>query len=206
MIQYDTLTIKETNAQLVSLKAYGQENKIPIIQDDTLAFILQMIAITQPKHILEIGTAIGYSSIAMAVFAPSVTITTIEKNPDMITLAKAHMTAYQRTQQITLIEGDALACPIDFISAPIDLLFIDAAKAHNIRFFERYEPYLSNCAIVIVDNVYYRNLKSDVIHNKSLKRMVLKIEQFREYIVNKEGYDSQIYPIGDGISLSIKKV
>ncbi len=200
------MTIKETNAKLVSLKAYGLNHNIPIIQDQSLIFLFQMIQLSQPKHILEIGTAIGYSAIAMALYAPYALITTIEKNPAMTKIAKTHINQFNLAHQIHLVEGDALTLTIDYYQMPIDLLFIDAAKANNIRFFERYEPYLSKQAIVIVDNVLFHNLSSTEVNSKPLKKMLVKLEQFRTYIIEKEGFDSAIYAIGDGISLSIKKV
>ncbi len=200
------MTIKETNAKLVSLKTYGQKNNVPIIQDESLLFLYQMIQLSQPKYIVEIGTAIAYSAIAMALYAPYATITTIEKNPAMTSIAQTHIKQFDLTEQIHLVEGDALTLPSNILQAPIDLLFIDAAKANNIRFFERYEPYLSQQAIVIVDNVLFHNLSSTEVTSKSLKKMLEKLEQFRVYIMEKEGYESAIYAIGDGISLSIKKV
>ncbi len=194
---------KETNAQLVSLRSFAEENKVPIITYDGINFINQIIKIKQVKRVLEIGTAIGYSSIKMAL-ANNVEITTIERNPDMYKIAKKNIKEANLNDKINIIFDDALLVDEDSLGE-FDLIFIDAAKAQSINFFNKYQKLLVKNGIIITDNLLFHELVYAEIRDRNLRQLVGKIDRFNKFIVAQENYDTYIYELGDGMSLSIKK-
>ncbi len=200
---FNQLPIKETNHALVSLRAVAEKDNVPIITKEGMRFLQQLIMLTNTKSILEIGTAIGYSALAMTSVQSDLSITTIERDPAMIIQAKKHFAAYDTHNQITLIEGDALK--IDYTGPALDMIFIDAAKAQSIKFFERFEQYLNPGGIIVTDNLLFHGLFDETGHSKNVTNLLKKIDDFNQYILTKESYDTAIYQLGDGMSVSIKK-
>jgi len=196
---------KETNENLVSLRRYAEANNVPIITFEGIRFLNQIIRISGAKRILEIGTAIGYSAIAMAL-ENDVSITTIEREPDMIAIAKKNIAANALDDQITIIEGDALE--MDETSfGPVDFIFIDGAKAQSAKFFVKYGTLLQKGGIIVTDNLLFHDLvfadKGNLSRN--VVRLTEKIDEFNHFLVEQTEYDTTIYELGDGMSLSIKK-
>lgn len=194
---------KETNPLLVSLRSFAEQHSVPIITQEGINFINQLIRITQAKNVLEIGTAIGYSAIAMA-SKNNVHVTTIERDPNMVALAKENIVKSQMDQNITLIEGDALDVDETTI-APVDIIFIDAAKAQSIKFFNKFKSRLTNGGLIITDNLLFHGLIGEEDLSKNVSALVRKIDDFNRFVVEQEDFDTTIYEIGDGMSLSIKK-
>ncbi len=199
----DNINNKETNSLLVSLKSYALLNNVPIITDDGINFINQMINIKQVKSILEIGTAIGYSAINMALSSEAV-ITTIERDEKMYEKAIENIRLAKLEKRIEVIYKDALEVDESNLDK-FDLIFIDAAKAQSIKFFNKYKTRLNDRGIIITDNLLFHNLVVTPIKDKSLKQLVKKIDNFNNFVVEQEDFDTYIYSIGDGMSLSIKK-
>ncbi|MEC9484920.1 MAG: O-methyltransferase [Candidatus Izemoplasma sp.] len=198
----DTL-MPENDPLLITLREYAKEHNVPIITREGERFLNQLIALSNAKHILEIGTAIGYSAISMTKKHP-VTITTIERDPSMIEAAKQNFNKADVTDRITLIEADAL----NYEPKPkimFDLIFIDAAKAQYIKFFEKYTPFLKVGGIVVTDNLLFHGLIDQDVDSRNLRQLLRKLDNFNQYIVSKADYDTEIYSIGDGMSVSIKR-
>ncbi len=191
-------------AYLDALKAYAVKHDVPIITDEGLRFLQQLIRLKDVKHVLEVGTAIGYSALAMARVNEQVKITTIERDPHMIEAAKKHFSAHDRAHQITLIEGDALAIELPEKSL-FDLVFIDGAKAQSIKFFEKYEHHVKSKGIIVTDNLLFHGMVGQKQASRNLNQLLDKIDQFNRYILERDDYDTMIYEVGDGMSLSIKK-
>ena len=198
------VNLKETNALLVSLSHLANDKNIPIIQPEGLAFLKQIILLKKARHILEIGTAIGYSSIAMASLDKHIKIDTIERNQTLYDEAKKHIASSPYKNQISLHFGDALELEFN-TDKEYDLIFIDAAKAQNRVLFEKYEKYLHDEGVIIVDNLLFHDLVNGRPGSRNLRQLVRKIDDFNRYIVNRSDYSTTIYPIGDGMSLSIKR-
>ena len=118
------------------LEKYALENNVPIIQKDGLNFLIKYIKENNTKNILEVGTAIGYSAINMALVNQNIKITSIERNKEMYNLACTNVRKFNLENRINLIFGDALETEIE---GTYDLIFIDAAKAQYIKFFEKYK-------------------------------------------------------------------
>ena len=180
------------------LKEYAQLNKVPIIRDDSLSLLLQIIKDNNIKDVLELGTAIAYSAINIA--SLGVRVTTLERNKDMYLEAQKNISKYNLSQLIDSILVDALEYTPN---KTFDLIFIDAAKAQNTKFVERYTPFLKQGGYIIVDNINFHGLKStDQGISKNLRSMLKKIEAFKEYIMNNPLFDTYFDNSGDGLSIS----
>ena len=146
---------RKTDNKIETLREYAEQNAVPIVDRLSLEMIKQLIRIHRAKNILEIGTAIGYSSMQFASVSNDIHITTIERDEEMITQAKSNFETYGYSSQIRLIEGNALEQYNEVNDKQYDIIFIDAAKAQSKKFFEYYTPLLRNGGLVITDNVLY---------------------------------------------------
>ncbi len=201
----DSINLKRTNELIDSILKQAKELHTPIMQQDGINFLIQLIKIKGVKNVLEIGAAIGYSSIMMATFT-NTHVYTIERSVDAFNLAKENIKKANLEDRITIVNADALEYDLDE-DYRCDLLFIDAAKAQYIKFLEKYEKHLNPKGIIISDNLLYHGFleNHDLITSKNKKQLVRKINNFNEYLVNNPNYDTYIYEIGDGLSISIKK-
>ncbi len=197
------LNRKETNPVLVSLRQYAEEFNVPIIQEEGIAFLTQLVLLKDAKHILEIGTAIGYSSIALAIHT-NANIVTIERNEEMYQKAIKNIEDNQLSSRITVIFEDALDVDESKLDQ-FDLIFIDAAKAQSIKFFEKYETRLTKNGVIVTDNLLFHDLVTQEIKDRNLRQLTTKIDRFNHYVVSREDYQTYLYDIGDGMSVSIKK-
>lgn len=192
----------------LELKKYAQEYNVPIIFDDGLAFLESIIRLHKPKRILEIGTAIGYSAIRMNKCCGS-EIYTIERNEKMYNLATENISKLGLENQIHILFKDALEA-FDLVSnLEFDMIFIDAAKAQYMNFFNLYTPLLSNRGIVVCDNMLFHGLVGDMENyenqTRSVRGLIRKLQNFHNNLLSNKDYDTSIFPIGDGMSVSIKK-
>ena len=195
-----------SDSRLDDLRQYAQLNNIPIIQDEGIVFLKQLMALTKSKRILEIGSAIGYSAITLALIDPSIHITTIERDPEMVEKARYYINLFDLNKQIDLIEADALLMDLSLLHDTYDLLFIDAAKSQYQVFFEKYTKRVKQDGIIITDNLIFHELIfKPTIKNRSLRQLITKIKNYNTWLRNNEDYSTVFYPIGDGIAVSIKK-
>ena len=192
----------------LKLKEYAKENKVPIIFDEGLAFLETIIRLHKPKRILEIGTAIGYSAIRMHKVCGS-EIYTIERNEEMYKLAVENISLASMSNNIHILFKDALLAYDLVANLEFDMIFIDAAKAQYMKFFDLYTPLLSNNGIVVCDNMLFHGLVNDKEHyqeqSRSVRGLIRKLNSFHEALLSNEGYHTTIFDIGDGMSVSIKK-
>jgi len=185
------------------LENYAKEMKIPIMQKDGILFLTKYIKNSNIKKILEIGSAIGYSAINMALVDKNIEITTIERNEIRYNEAIKNIKKFNLQNQITIIHKDALETEI---KDTFDLIFIDAAKAQYIKFFEKYKLNLNNNGVIISDNLNFHGLteKQDEIKSKNLKALVRKINNYKEYLKENKEFKTEFLDIGDGIAISKK--
>jgi len=202
-------TLPKRNEWAYTLEKFAKENKIPIMEPVSMNFLTQLVFIYKPSNILEIGTAIGYSALRMHEVLPSVNIVSIEKNEKMFEIAKTNVNEHNKEKSIQLIHGDALT-EIDkliSIEKKFDFIFIDAAKAQYKRYFSSVQPLINANGIIICDNVlfkgYVMNEENDAIPR--LQKLASKMRDFNEWVCNQKDFYTSIVPIGDGISISIKK-
>ena len=192
----------------LEMKQYAQDFDVPIIQDQGLELMLQLLRIKQPQSILEIGTAIGYSSLMMARHLPNTHIVSIERDPKRYNESIAYHERSTIKEQVTLIEADALDIANEEL--PIqkyDVIFIDAAKAQYQKFFEKYEPLLKEDGMIISDNLIFHGhiFDNNQKQSRNLKQLVRKINRYNDWLANHPNYDTLLLPIGDGVAISLKK-
>lgn len=192
-------------AEIREIKKYALDNKIPIMVDEGIDFLTTFIIKNQTTNILEIGSAIGYSAIMMALANPNVKITTIERDHERYLEAVKNVKKLGLKDRITLIFNDALETTIE---GKFDLIFIDAAKGQNIRFFEKFEPNLTDHGVIITDNIDFHGLvQKDVesIQSRNLRGLIRKIREYIDYLKNNPKYDVEFLKVGDGIAVARKK-
>lgn len=192
-------------SMIKKIKEYADKNNVPIMLDDGIDFLTTYIIKKQVSSVLEIGTAIGYSAIMMALANPTVTITTIERDEKRYLEALKNVKEFELEERITLIYNDALNVKL---TDKFDLIFIDAAKAQNIKFFELFEKNLNSEGAIITDNLNFHGLvkKREVdIKSRNLRGLVRKIKDYIDYLKRNVKYDTEFLEIGDGISVSVKK-
>ncbi|TNF08575.1 MAG: O-methyltransferase [Bacillota bacterium] len=182
---------------LEQLKTYAIAHHIPIISDEGLCFINELIIKNHIKHVLEIGTAMGYSALAMA--QQGCYVDTIERDLVMIDLAKENFRVYDHENHITLIEANALDYEGPFKT--YDLIFIDGAKAQYQKFFEKYERYLNKQGIIVCDNLNFHHLDIKKV-NRNTRQLLNKLSLFKSYLENHPTYITHFYDTGDGMSVS----
>lgn len=156
------------------------------------------------KTILEIGTAIGYSAIKMALISSDIMITSIERDRDRYNLAANNIKKYKLSKQIELIYGDALDINV---TGEYDLIFIDAAKSKYIEFFERYKKNLAPNGVIVSDNLSFHGMVLDpnMTKSRNTKQLIIKIKKYIDFLKTNEEFDTMFYDVGDGVSVSIKR-
>ena len=193
------------NELLHELEEYAMQNSIPIVEPETARFLSVMTQIKQPKKILEVGCAIGYSAILMA-SSFDTEIITLEYNADMVKTARANIEKAGYTKNITVKEADAkeyLSCIKEDES--FDMIFLDGPKAHYIYMLDECVRLLKKGGILISDNVLYKGMTPD--DNHVIRRKITIVKRLRKYIDALMAHDklnTSILPLGDGVTVSVK--
>lgn len=192
------------HVRVEDMEKYAHEFHVPIMLKDGITFLTDYIKKNKIKRILEIGCAIGYSSINMALVSDDIKITTIERDKKMYDKAIENIKAFNLNDRIDVIFGDAL--DVD-VNENYDLIFIDAAKSQYIKFFEKFKHNLDKKGVIVTDNLEFHGLVEDSSNcSRNTKQLVNKIRKYIEFLKNNEEFETDFYKIGDGISISkIKK-
>lgn len=198
--------IPSSEGILEELEEYALDNHVPIIHKEVAQLLKVLLKIYKPKNILEIGTAIGYSSIVMALSTEDdCNITTIERRSDMVEIAKNNLKKAEYDKKIQVIYGDAEDI-ISKMNGKYDFIFLDAAKGHYLDFFKGCVNLLHDRGVIMSDNVLYKGMvASDELVVRRKKTIVKRLREYLKYISNLEGYESCVIPIGDGVSLTYKE-
>lgn len=186
------------------IRTYAKENNVPIMLDDGIEYLTNYIIKNNVNSVLEIGTAIGYSAIMMALVNPSLSVTTIERDEKRYLEALKNIKKLNLENRITLIFNDALDVNI---TGKFDLIFIDAAKAQSIKFFEKFEKNLNPTGVIITDNIKFHGLvdkNEEEIESRNLRALVRKVKEYITYLKENEHYETEFLELGDGISISRK--
>jgi len=197
------------NSPLVnSIRREALDDNVPILRQESESLLKVMLRLKQPKHILEVGTAVGYSALLMSENAPEdCKITTLEKYEKRIPVAKANFEKAGKSDCITLLEGDATDI-LKELEGPYDFIFMDAAKGQYMAFFEDVMRLLAPGGILISDNVLQ---DGDVIESRfAVTRRNRTIHsRMREYLYTLTHHDeleTTILPIGDGMAVSVRRI
>ena len=183
------------------LEEYAMINKIPIMQKDGILYLCNYIKENNIKNILEIGSAIGYSSIMMANVNNDIKITTIEKDKDRYEIAVSNIKKYHKEEQINIIYKDATEIET---TDKFDLIFIDAAKGKNTFFFNKFKDNLNNNGTIITDNLSFHGLVEDenLVKTKNQRGIVKKIKEYISFLDNNTEFNTIYIPVGDTIAIS----
>ena len=190
---------------ILEIEKYAKENNVPIIEKDSICYIMQYIKEHNVKSILEIGSAIGYSSILMASSNPDTVVTTIERDEQRYMECLKNIKKCGLDKKINVVYQDALELNLTGVS--YDLIFIDAAKGQYTKFFEKYKYFLNKGCVIITDNLKFHGYvgKSETIESKNLRQLVSKIESYIDFLKNNDEFETEFLNIGDGISVSKRK-
>ena len=192
------------NEVINEMREYADLYNIPIMTDDGMRYLLNYIVKNHIKKVLEVGTAIGYSAICMCSVDPELTVTTIERDEKRYLEALKNIKKAGLEDRIEILYQDALEVQVDDI---YDLLFIDAAKAQNRRFFERFENNLSPQGTVITDNMSFHGMvgkNPEEIESRNVRQLARKVNDYKEFLMNNIHYHTEFYDVGDGIAVSEK--
>ena len=190
---------------ILEMEEYAKEHNVPIIEKDSIAFIMKFIKANDVKDILEIGSAIGYSSILMASVKDDVKVTTIERDEVRYMECLKNVKKCGLEDRINVVYQDALEVNLSNVS--YDLIFIDAAKGQYTKFFEKYKYFLRPGGVIITDNLKFHGHvgNRDNIASRNLKQLVGKIENYIDFLKENEEFETKFYDVGDGLSVSIRK-
>lgn len=183
------------------------ETYVPVIRREMQSFLKVLLSIHRPLRVLEVGTAIGFSTLLFCEYGPKdMKITTIEKYEKRLPIARENFKRAGREEQITLLEGDATEI-LKTLTEPYDLIFMDAAKGQYIRFLPDVLRLMKPGSVLISDNVLQ---DGDIIesHYAVERRNRTIYKRMREYLYelkHNELLTTSILPLGDGVTISVRK-
>ncbi|MBZ2387413.1 O-methyltransferase [Anaerococcus murdochii] len=202
--EYTSLFIEDllNDTDFVDLRKYAIENDVPIMNSQTKELIISILQIAKPKKILEIGTAIGYSSLCFKKYTGA-DITTIELDTATAEIARNNFKKYN--VNVNLINDDAMKA-LRTIDQGFDFVFIDANKSRYLDYFKITSKLLNKGGIIIADNVLFRGeVCNDDIMEKRKNTLVKRLRNFLAYITDLEEFTTSVIPIGDGLTLSVRR-
>ena len=189
------------NQQLQRLKTQARKNGIPVIFDDGLKLLCDTVIATNAKTILEIGTAVGTSAMAMASLSPDITIDTYEIDSDRYHQAVENIHELGFDHQINVVHQNILEA---LISRKYDLIFMDGAKNHYYDYMVHTIDHIQPYGCYVIDNLNFHGIVDDptITHNRSTVQLVHKIKRFRHWITTNDMLNTVLYDkIGDGIAI-----
>lgn len=201
---YVSSLVPERSPLLMRLEQEAAEENIPIVQLPAAQVMRMLLLLHRPKSILEVGTAIGYSTIWLAEAAPDARIVTMDIDEDRLARARANIKEAGCAERIEVLLRDAtLGLPDSY---QFDCLFIDAAKGQYRAFLDLYLPLLREGGLVISDNVLFRGLVATPEEaGKRQRPMVDKLLSYNSYLMESPDLETTFLPVGDGLAISLKK-
>lgn len=184
------------------MEEYAKDNNVPIMTKDGIEFLMNYIKDNNIVRILEVGTAIGYSAIRMCTVRDDIVVTTIERDEVRYQEAVKNVSKAGFDNRIKLIFGDALEVELE---GEYDLIFIDAAKAQNQKFFEMFKRNLKSTGTIITDNMKFHGLVDtpiEQINSRNLRQLVRKVINYTEFLKSNTEFKTEFLSLGDGIAIS----
>ena len=206
MEEYINKLVPEKQGTLKEIEEFARENGVPIVQEETGRFLEFMVNMKKPLRILELGTAIGFSSILMYEAAGTKTeIVTIERDPKMIELAKVNLKRFNLEDKIKIMEGECLEV-LEKLNEPFDLIFMDAGKGHYNHFLPHCLRLLNKSGIIIADNVLFRGMvASDELVKRRKITIVKRMRTYLDMVSNDDELITSVIPMGDGIAITKRR-
>ncbi len=206
MEEYIRSLIPEGTEKFKELEEFAKENKVPIAQRETAKFLEFIVSMKKPLRILELGTAIGYSAILMCEAASDkTTITTVERDENMIKYAKENFKKYNLEDRIEIVEGDCLEV-LEKLDDKYDLIFMDAGKGHYNHFLPNCLRLLKEDGIIVADNVLFRGMvaSNDLVKRRKIT-IVKRMRKYLELVSKDENLITSVIPMGDGIAVTKRR-
>ena len=201
------MTENESLAELLAeMKAYGEANHVPIININGLKVLVETAKAAKAHRVLEIGTAIGYSTLYIADnSADDVEITTLELSEERAAEARGFIDRSHYKENITIMTGDAGKNLLQ-LQGRFDLVFIDAAKGQYPDYFRKVYPMLADNAVVIADNVLFRGyVRGGVEAPRRFRTIVKRLREYIDLVENSQEFQTEIFENGDGLAVSWRK-
>ena len=193
------------NSNMQNILAYPRENHIPVLLDDTAKLLFSKINNQNPKNVLEIGTAIGYSG-TLILNASNCKLTTIEKDEASFNLAKHHFEKFGLTNRVNQILGDALEELNNLVklNKKFDFIFLDGPKGQYIKYLPILKQLLNNGGVLFADNVFFKRMifiEGTIPHRK--RTIVVNLRKFLETVkTDNNFYNVEILDVGDGVLIA----
>ena len=198
--------IPERTGTLKEIEDFARENGVPIVQKETGVFLEFMTSMKKPKKILELGTAVGFSSILMyesAGVEPD--IVTIERDEKMIEMAKVNLDRFNLRDKIKIEQGDCLEV-LERLDDKFDLIFMDAGKGHYNHFLPHCLRLLKDDGIIVADNVLFRGMVASQELVKRRKITIVKrMRTYLDLVTQDESLITSVIPMGDGIAVTKRR-
>lgn len=190
-------------ALLEEMRAYGEANRVPIINAGGLRVLIDAVRAKKPRRVLEIGTAIGYSTLYIAAFAhEAAELVTLELNEERAAEAEGFIARSGFAGRIEIVTGDA-GENIQKQSGPFDFVFIDAAKGQYPDYFRKVYPLLADDAVVAADNVLFRGyVRGGVPVPRRFRTIVRRLREYISLVTENGGFRTEIHADGDGLAVS----
>ncbi|MFW6022197.1 MAG: O-methyltransferase [Halanaerobiaceae bacterium] len=202
----DSFFVPARDELLLDMEEYASRNHIPIVKPEVGKFLSVLISASSPAKILEIGTAIGYSTIWMARVAGKDTeIVTIEIDEEMYHQAGENFRKAGIEKKINQKLGDALEI-LPYLRRKFDFVFIDAAKGQYLNYLEMIMELTNSGSIIIADNILFHGYLEKEGNIKRTKRTIVRnLQEYIDTVTDHELLNSTIISTGDGLAISVKK-
>lgn len=196
----------ETNEILNEQRIYAMINNVPILRESEVHLFEELLSLYQPTSVLEIGTAIGYSTLLMArQMGEGGHITSIELDTVRHEMAIYYIGQSDYKDNVYLLNGDANEILVN-LKGEYDLVFLDGPKGQYLKQLELIMPLLKEGAVVLADNVLFRGyVRGDKEPPRRFKTITKRLQEYLNFVENKELFNTTIYPLGDGMSVSVWK-
>ncbi|MGF7185388.1 putative O-methyltransferase YrrM [Desulfitispora alkaliphila] len=194
---------------LEQLEQEANTEHIPIVEPEVAQLLRTLITMHKPKKVLEIGTAIGYSTICMGQAMANQSqkkIVTIELREDFFARAKENIKVAAIEEYTHLLQGDAREVIPKLKDEKFDFIFCDAAKGQYLEFYDLCSPLLKSGGLLVSDNVLFRGLVlPSSVYPRRKKTLITRLRTYLKMLSQHPSYETSILPIGDGVSISYKK-
>ena len=206
LVTYINSLDKGNTAVLDQIEREALESYVPIIRKDMQNFLKLLLTVQKPMRILEVGTAVGFSAVLMAEYAPEgCKIVTIENYDKRIPIAKQNFERAGKSDQITLLEGDATEV-LKTLEEPFDMIFTDAAKGQYINFMSDVLRLLKKDGVLVSDNVLQDGdiIESHFIVERRNRTIYKRMREYLYELTHRDDLVTSVLPVGDGITVSVK--
>lgn len=206
LVTYINSLDKGNTTVLDEIEKEALDTYVPIIRKEMQSFLRLLLAMQKPMRILEVGTAVGFSAILMAEYGPKdCEIITIENYDKRIPIAKENFKRAGKTEQITLLEGDATEI-LPTIEEPFDLIFMDAAKGQYINFMPDVLRLLKKDGVLVSDNVLQDGdiIESHYIVERRNRTIYKRMREYLYELTHSDELVTSVLPVGDGITVSVR--